>query len=103
MPTLQVSTNASEWSGTSPTLWDDALHEVSVRKSISDQLSGAEGSDVGGLACGFSAAFSACLSAESARSRSSSWRILASIALLSEELPETGFTAKRAGRDAIGL
>ena len=45
MPTLQVSTNASEWSGTSPTLWDDALHEVSVRKSISDQLSGAEGSD----------------------------------------------------------
>src|SRR3990167_2856234 len=42
MATLNVSTTASEWSGSQPTLWDEALWEVSTRLSISDQLSGDE-------------------------------------------------------------
>jgi N4-gp56 family major capsid protein len=44
MATLNVSTTASEWTGTVPTLWDEALWEVSTRLSISDQLAGAENS-----------------------------------------------------------
>lgn len=42
MPTLNVSIETSEWSGTTPTLWDDALWEVSTRLSIGDLLSGGE-------------------------------------------------------------
>lgn len=44
MATLNVSTTASEWTGTVPTLWDETLWEVSTRLSISDQLAGAENS-----------------------------------------------------------
>ena len=40
MATLNVSTTASEWSGSQPTLWDEALWEVSTRLSITDQLAG---------------------------------------------------------------
>lgn len=45
MATLNVSTTASEWSGSQPTLWDEALWEVSTRLSISDQLAGDERSN----------------------------------------------------------
>lgn len=40
--TLNTSIESSEWSGTTPTLWEEALYEVSTRKSIGDQLSGDE-------------------------------------------------------------
>ena len=42
--TLNTSIETSEWSGTTPTIWDEALWEVSTRMSIGDQLSGKEGS-----------------------------------------------------------
>src|SRR3990167_4824632 len=42
MATLNTSIETSEWSGTTPTIWDEALWEVSTRLSIGDQLSGDE-------------------------------------------------------------
>lgn len=45
MATLNVSTPATEWAGTIPTLWEEALWHVSARRSISDQLAGPENSD----------------------------------------------------------
>ncbi len=42
--TLNTSIETSEWSGTTPTIWDEALWEVSTRMSIGDALSGKEGS-----------------------------------------------------------
>ena len=42
MATLNVSITGTEWVGTQPTLWDEALWEVSTRLSITDQLAGDE-------------------------------------------------------------
>mgnify|MGYP001611152258 FL=1 len=42
MATLNLSITGTEWVGSQPTLWDEALWEVSTRLSISDQLAGDE-------------------------------------------------------------
>ena len=42
MATLNVSITGTEWVGTQPTIWDEALWEVSTRMSITDQLAGDE-------------------------------------------------------------
>lgn len=45
MPTLNTSIETSEWAGTTPTIWDEALYQISTRRSWSDELAGQEGSD----------------------------------------------------------
>ena len=40
MATLNVSIETTDWSGTTPTIWEEALYHVSTRTSIGDKLSG---------------------------------------------------------------